>query len=109
VYSPDRQTNTHRKFENKVLRKISGPYKTETNEQITIVHKEDLCDSFTSPNIVKLVNSKRQRLAEYSAMMGIKQFCCVKPSTNFRLETRKDVVITLRYILGKLVMKIRVG
>jgi hypothetical protein len=25
------------------------------------------------------------------------------------LETRKDVVITLRYILGKLVMKIRVG
>ena len=57
-------------FENRVLRKIFGPRRDEVTGEWRRLHNEELNDLYTSPNIVRVIKSRRMRWAEHVARMG---------------------------------------
>ena len=59
-------------FENRVLKKIFGPKKEGvTAERRRLrVHNEELNDSYSTPNIIRIIKSRRIRWAEHVACMG---------------------------------------
>ena len=59
-----------RVFENRVLRRIIGPKRDEVTVEWRKLHKEELNDLYSSPNIVRLIKSRRMRWAEHVARMG---------------------------------------
>jgi hypothetical protein len=58
-----------RVFENSVLRKIYGP-KTEEDGSWRKSHNDELHDLYSSPNIVRVIKSRRMRWAGHVAHMG---------------------------------------
>jgi hypothetical protein len=58
-----------RVFENRVLRKIFGP-KREEDGSWRKLHNDELHDLYSSPNIVRMVKSRRMRGAGHVAHMG---------------------------------------
>jgi hypothetical protein len=56
--------------ENRVLRKIFGPKSYEVTREWRKLHNEKLNDMYWSPNIVRVINSRRMRLAGHVARMG---------------------------------------
>jgi len=42
-------------FENKVLRRILGPKRDEATEDWRILYNEELCDLYSSPNIMRVI------------------------------------------------------
>ena len=46
-----------RVFENRVLRRMSGP-KRDENEELRRLHKEELHSLYRSPNIVRVIKSR---------------------------------------------------
>jgi len=48
-------------FENKVLRKIFGPKRDEVTEEWSRLHKEELHDLYYTPNIIRIIKSRRMR------------------------------------------------
>jgi len=59
-----------RMFENMVLRRIFGPRRDEVTEEWRRLHKEELNDLYCSPNIVRVIKSRRMRWAGHVARMG---------------------------------------
>jgi hypothetical protein len=59
-----------RVFENKVLRKIFGPKRDEETGEWRILHNVELHTLYSSPDIVRLVKSRRLRWAGHVARMG---------------------------------------
>jgi len=59
-----------RVFENMVLRKIFGPRREEVTGEWRRLHNEELNDLYLSPNIVRVIKSKRMRWAEHVVRMG---------------------------------------
>jgi hypothetical protein len=59
-----------RVFKNRVLRRIFGPKIDEVTGEWTKLHSEELNDLYTSPNIFRVIKSRRMRLAEHVASMG---------------------------------------
>jgi hypothetical protein len=57
-------------FENKVLRRIFGPKRDEVIEQWRKLHNEELNNLYSSPNIVRVIKSRRMRWAWHVARMG---------------------------------------
>jgi len=57
-------------FENMVLRRIFGPRRDEITGEWRRLHNEELNDLYCSPNIVRVIKSRRMRLAEHVARMG---------------------------------------
>jgi len=57
-------------FENRVLRKVFGPKRDEVTEEWRKLHKEELSDMYSLPNIVRVVKSRRMRRAGHVARMG---------------------------------------
>jgi len=57
-------------FENRVLRGIFGAKRDEVTEEWRKLHNEELNDLYSSPNIVRVIKSKRMRWAEHVACMG---------------------------------------
>ena len=57
-------------FENTVLRGILGPKRDEVTGKGRQLHNEELNDLYSSPNIVRLIKSKRMRWAGHVAHMG---------------------------------------
>jgi len=57
-------------FENRVLRRIFGPRRDEVTEEWGRLHNEELNDLYSSPNIVRVIKSRRMRWAGYVARMG---------------------------------------
>ena len=59
-----------RVFENMVLRRIYGPRRDEVTGECGRLHKEELNDLYSSPNIVRGIKLRRMRLAGNVACMG---------------------------------------
>jgi len=57
-------------FENMVLRRIFGPRRGEVTGEWRRLHNEDLNDLYSSPNIVRVIKSRRMRWAGHVARMG---------------------------------------
>jgi len=58
-------------FENRVLRRIFGPKKDEVTREWKKLHNEKLDDLYCSPNIVRVIKSRRMGWAGHVARMGI--------------------------------------
>ena len=59
-----------RVFENMVLRRIFGPRRDEVTGAWSRLHNEELNDLYCSPNIVRVIKSRRMRWAGHVAHMG---------------------------------------
>jgi len=57
-------------FENKVLRRIFGPRRDEVTGDWRKMHNEELNVLYSSPNILRMIKSRRMRWAEHVARMG---------------------------------------
>jgi hypothetical protein len=61
-------------FESKVLRKIFGPERDELTRGgggvWSRLHNKELFDLYSSPNIIRVVTSRRKRLFRYVARVG---------------------------------------
>jgi len=56
-------------FENWVLRRIFGPKRGEVTKYCRKLHKEELNDLYFSPNIVRVIKSRKMRRAGHVASM----------------------------------------
>ena len=56
-----REERKLRVFENKVLRRIFGPRRDEVRGEWKRLHNEELNDIYSSPNIVRVIKSRRMR------------------------------------------------
>jgi hypothetical protein len=57
-------------FENRVLRRIFGPKWEEVAGDWRGQHKEELHDLYPSPNIVRMMESRRLRWVGHAERMG---------------------------------------
>jgi len=57
-------------FENRVLRRIFGPKRDEVTREWRKLHNEELNNLYSSPNIVRVIKSRRMRWAGHVARMG---------------------------------------
>jgi len=57
-------------FENMVLRRIFGPRRDEVTGEWRRLHNEELNDLYCSPNIVRVIKSRRMRWAGHVARKG---------------------------------------
>ena len=64
-----------RVFENVVLRRIFGPRRDEVMGEWWRLHNEELNDLYSSPNIVRVIKSRRMRWAGHVARMGEERGC----------------------------------
>jgi len=56
-----REERKLRVFENMVLRRIFGPRRDEVTEEWGRLHNEELNDLYSSPNIVRVIKSRRMK------------------------------------------------
>jgi hypothetical protein len=63
-------------FENRVLRRIFGPKRDEVTEEWRKLHNEELNDLYCSPNIHRVIKSRRMRWAGHVARMWDKRSVC---------------------------------
>jgi hypothetical protein len=64
-----REEHRLRVFENRVLRRIFGP-KREEDGSWGKMHNDELLGPYSSPNIVRVIKSRRMRWAEHVVRMG---------------------------------------
>ena len=57
-------------FENRALRRIFGPKRCEVNRKWRKLHNEELNDMYSSPNIVRVIKTRRMRWVGNVALMG---------------------------------------
>jgi len=65
-----------RVFENMVLRRIFGPRSDEVTGERRRLHNEELNDLYSSPNIVRVIKSRRMRWAGHVARIGEERGVC---------------------------------
>jgi hypothetical protein len=65
-----REEQRLRVFENRVLRRIFGPKRYEATGEWRRLHNEELNDLYSSPNIIRVIESIRMRWAGHVARMG---------------------------------------
>jgi len=58
-----------RVFENRVLRRIFGLKRDEVTGEWRKLHNDELHDLYSSPNIVRVIKSRRMRLERHVARM----------------------------------------
>ena len=62
-------------FENMALRRIFGPRRDEVKGEWRRLHDEELNDLYSSPNIVRVIKSRRMRWAGHVARVGEVKGC----------------------------------
>jgi hypothetical protein len=67
--------NEHRLrvFENRVLRRIFGPKRDEVTGSCRKLHNEELHNLYCSPNVIRMIKSRRMRWAGHVARMEEKR------------------------------------
>jgi len=65
-----REERRQRMFENRVFRKIFEPNKDEVTREWRKLHNEELNDLYCSPNIVRVIKSRRMRWAGHVVRIG---------------------------------------
>jgi hypothetical protein len=60
-------------FENRVLRGIFGPKRDEVTGGWRELHNEELHYLHSSPSIIRIIKSRRMRLAGHLARMGAEE------------------------------------
>jgi len=65
-----REERKLRVSENRVLRRIFGTMREEVTGELKKLHNEELNDLYCSPNIVRVIKSRRMRLAGHVACMA---------------------------------------
>jgi hypothetical protein len=60
-------------FENRVPKRIFGPRRAKLTGEWRKLHNEELNDFYTSPNIVRVIKSRRIKWAGHVARMGKKR------------------------------------
>jgi hypothetical protein len=68
-----REKNRLRVFENRVLRRIFGPKRAEVTGEWRKLHNEELRDLYPSPNIIRIIKSRRMRWAGHVSRMWEKR------------------------------------
>ena len=76
-----------RVFENMVLRRIFGLRREEVTGEWKRLHNEELNDLYSSPNIVRVIKSRRMRWTGHVARMGEERGCIGSWWGNRREET----------------------
>ena len=71
-----REERKLRMFENMVLRTIFGSRRDEVTGEWRRLHNEKLNDLYCSPNIVRVIKSRRMRWAGHVARMGEERVVC---------------------------------
>ena len=62
-------------FENRVLRRVFGPKRDEVTEEWRKLHNKELSDRYSSPNIVRVVKSRRNEMGEACGAYGGRERC----------------------------------
>ena len=70
-----REERRLRVFENRVLRRIFGTKRNEIKGEWRKLHNEELNDLYCSPNIVRVIKSRRMRWVGHVARMGRGEAC----------------------------------
>jgi hypothetical protein len=70
-----RDERRRRVFENRVLRRIFGPKRDKVIGEWRKLYNEELNDIYSSPNIVRVIKSRRMRWAGHVAQMGGREAC----------------------------------
>jgi hypothetical protein len=70
LYGCETWSLTLRVFENRVRWKIFGPKKDEATREWRKLHNEELNDFYASPNIIRVIKSRRMQRAGRVARMG---------------------------------------
>jgi hypothetical protein len=65
-----------RVFENRVLRRIFGPKRDEVTGEWRRLHNEELYALYSSPNIIRVMKSRRLRWAGHVERMGERRGAC---------------------------------
>jgi hypothetical protein len=57
-------------FENRVLRRIFGPKRDEVTVEWRRLHNKELCALYSSPNIIRVIKTRKLRWAGHVARIG---------------------------------------
>jgi hypothetical protein len=62
-------------FEDRVLRRIFGPKRDEATQEWRRLHNEELNDLYPSPNVSRVIKSRRMSWAGHVVRVGRKERC----------------------------------
>jgi hypothetical protein len=65
-----REEHRLRVLENRVMRKIFGPKRDEVGGSWRKLHNEEIRNLYSSPNIIRMIKSRRMRWVGHVARMG---------------------------------------
>jgi hypothetical protein len=68
-----REEHRLRVFENRVLRRIFVPKRDKVTRGWRKLHNEELHNLYPSPGVIRMIKSRRMKLAEHVARMGEKR------------------------------------